>query len=124
MASDIIVRYFARSSESDPAHANQRRPIRRPVRRLARGIDVLSLLQLWERESARDQAPPVVQQLIQRAVQQELVVPGLGIFHVSGDLGIERRGAVSGQRVIPLRMISQLIQVVGIDEEYLSRPLR
>ena len=40
-----------------------------PSAALARGIDVLTLLQLWEWESARDQSPSVVQQLIQGAVQ-------------------------------------------------------
>ena|SRR5271167_330528 len=58
------------TSESDPSHANQLGEIRRLVRRPGRGIDVLSLLQFWKWESVRDQTPSVVQQLIQRAVQQ------------------------------------------------------
>src|SRR5208337_5546439 len=55
-------------SESYPAHANQRRPIRRSVRRPGRGIDVLTLPQFREWKAAGHQATPVVQQLIQRPV--------------------------------------------------------
>jgi len=56
---------------------------------------MLTLLQLWERETARDQAPSVIQQLIQGTVQDELVIPGSGILNVRSDPGIERRRAVS-----------------------------
>src|ERR1700734_4052308 len=96
----------SRCSESDSSRSNEPRPIRRSVGSLGRGVDVLTFLQFWIRQAPRNQTPAVIEQFIERAVQQKLVIPGLGIFNIFSNLGIECRGAVPGYRVIPLRMIA------------------
>src|SRR5262249_29310175 len=110
--------------KTHPIYPNQRREIRRVVCRLSRCIDVLTLLQFWKSKTTCYQTSPVIQQFIQCAVQYKPIIPGLLVWHVGSKLLVERSRAVPGQLVVPLRMISQFVEVGHVRKKHGPRYLR
>src|SRR5271170_2114003 len=104
-------------SESDPPHSNESREVGRVIGRPGSGVDMRLFLQRLEWKTAGDQPISVIEQLIQCAVQDDLIVPGLGIRDLGGNLFVERSRTVPGQSVVPLGLPPQLIQVSNIGEE-------
>src|SRR3984893_12248286 len=80
-------------------------------------IDVFPLLQFREGKSAGDQPSPLVEQLVQGPIQEESVGPGLWVGEILAKVSAECGGAVRCHGVIPLRMISKMIEVIDVREE-------
>ncbi len=69
------------------------------------------LLQFREGKSVGDQPSPLVEQLIQGPIQEQSVSPGLWVGEILTKLSAECGSAVFCHGVIPLRMISKMIEV-------------
>jgi len=68
--------------------------------------------------SVGNQTVSVIEQLVQRAVQHDLIVPGLRIGNFRGNLLVDGSRTVPGQGVVPFGPIFQPIQVVNVSKEY------
>jgi hypothetical protein len=86
---------------------------------MGKWIDVFPLLEFREGKSVGDQPSSLVEQVIEGPIQEESVAPGFWPGEILTQSSVECGGAVSCHGVVPLRMISEAVEVIDVGEEKL-----